>query len=369
MAFRIDTGTLRPARKTADGRLRADAYLTRSGVFEYMNPDGSIRREYRPAEEVFRADSLASLSMVPVTDDHPPSMLSAENAREFAVGAVGEAVRKDGDLVAAPLVVYDAPTVSKMDGGKVQVSCGYECAIEETPGIAPGGERYDVIQRDITYNHVAIVDAGRAGASVRVRMDASTMVTPDAPIPAEDSLMEEIRKELTAALSDLAKATNRIDELTARADKAEADLAAAVARADKAEGERDAATARADKAEKERQDAADAAPALMRARIDLENKAAAVLGEDFDASATDLELKRAVVKKLDAVEIPEDKSADYVDARFDAAIDRADLSVAALAGARKATEETRHDAGEDPEVKARRAMMERHANAYKKANQ
>ncbi len=43
-----------------------NARLTKSGVFNYDE-----HREYRPDEEVVRADSLESLKGAPVTDLHP----------------------------------------------------------------------------------------------------------------------------------------------------------------------------------------------------------------------------------------------------------------------------------------------------------
>ncbi len=115
---RIDYSTLKAPTRRADGTLVADALLTRTGVFTYRNPDGTERREYRPPTEVFKADALESFRLVPLTDDHPPVMLNAQNARQYSVGCVGENIRKDGRFVAATIAVHDAGTIAKMDGGK-----------------------------------------------------------------------------------------------------------------------------------------------------------------------------------------------------------------------------------------------------------
>ena len=65
--FRLDfNGTSKTFKRTPQGFLRVNARLTKSGVFNYENT-----REYRPDEEVFRADSLESLKGAPVTDLHP----------------------------------------------------------------------------------------------------------------------------------------------------------------------------------------------------------------------------------------------------------------------------------------------------------
>lgn len=171
MAFRLDIARLRPARREKDGRLRVDAHITRAGVFEYLNPDGSIRRELREPEEVFKPESMASFQQVPVTNNHPPVLLTADDARRYMVGMSGENVGRDGEWIRTSLAVADRATADDMEGGKVQVSCGYNCKIDATPGLHPVYGRYDVRQYEIRGNHIAIVEVARAGAGARVRMD------------------------------------------------------------------------------------------------------------------------------------------------------------------------------------------------------
>jgi hypothetical protein len=348
--FRYDRGTLRSPRYTADGRARVDAYLTRSGVFEYLNPDGSTRREYRPPDEVFHADSLESLAQVPVTDDHPPAPLTSENATQYARGAVGETIRRDENKVASSIVVFDAGLIAKMRAGKVETSCGYHCDVDPTPGVSPEGERYDSIQRNIRYNHAAIVDVGRAGPDVRVRMDAAMQTE------RTDTGATMDPKELAAALVKVAEQTARADKLEAerdaekaRADKADQVLAAEKSRVDKAEADRDAAKSRADAADKRDADAARAA---------LEQRAIAVLGEKRDFTGkSDRDVKIAVIEHTDSVKIATDKSDAYVDARFDRALEQRPQIFAPVVG----TPAPRADA--DPEGAARAAMMKRNAEA------
>lgn len=186
--FRLDRGELKPARRMPDGRLIAEGLLTRAGVFSYRNPDGSERRELRPPEEVFRADALQSFAMVPLTNDHPTDLLDTKTARRHAVGGVGENVRKDEDFVRAPITVWDADTIAQMEAGKLALSCGYQVDLDETPGVHPLYGRYDAVQRNIRGNHVALVQAGRAGEAARVRMDAAAMIAEpraDAELSAE----------------------------------------------------------------------------------------------------------------------------------------------------------------------------------------
>lgn len=361
MAFRLDIGSLKPARRLSNGTLRVDGHLARTGVQIYLNPDGTERREYRPPEEVFRADSLSSFALVPVTDDHPPTMLDARNCRMHAVGSVGESVRADGNHVMATLAVFDADTIAKMEAGKVDLSCGYEADIIDESGVTPEGEPYDSIQRNIRGNHVAIVDRGRAG-SARVRMDG-VIERPQL----EGPVMDELQKKLAEALVKIATESSR-------ADQAEASLAAERTARATVEAELSNARKDAEAAAKQRADADSKAAANLdarvQARVDLLVESRRVLGEEFDpAKHTDRQIKVAVIAKVDSETIADDVPDVAVDLLYKGALKRAGGS--ALAEARATITPPipagampfRADA-DDTEAKARRDMQARAAKAY-----
>lgn len=157
------------------GGIRVPARLTRVGVLEYRKPDGTIRRELRLPEEVFNSDSLASLNGAPVTDlAHHRGLLDVSNWKEATLGTTIE-IRKDGNFVAADLLINDPSAIADIENGRLHdISCGYRCKLEYTPGVW-NGERYDAIQRDIRYNHVAVLPRGRgrAGADVSLRLDTN----------------------------------------------------------------------------------------------------------------------------------------------------------------------------------------------------
>lgn len=170
---RFDVATLGNAERTPQGFLRIPAYLTRVGVLEYKRADGQVVRELRPRDEVFRAQSLATLSAAPVTDLHPTQMVSPANVRELSVGHVSDTVKADGHRVAAHVTIQEAKAIEAVEQGKRrELSCGYQCRIDTTPGTYEG-EPYDQVQRDITYNHVAIgpQNWGRAGRDIALRLD------------------------------------------------------------------------------------------------------------------------------------------------------------------------------------------------------
>ena len=72
-----------------DGFMRDSPIVARTGVYEYRNPDGTIRREYRPADEVFASDALNSFRGKPITVLHPKKgKITAANAFGTAIGSI-----------------------------------------------------------------------------------------------------------------------------------------------------------------------------------------------------------------------------------------------------------------------------------------
>lgn len=384
MALRYDIGALAPARKLPDGRLVAEGHLTRAGIFLYWNADGSTRRELRLPEDVFRDDSLETFAFAPVTDDHPPEFLNAGNARKYAVGAVGERVRRDEDHVRARITVFDAETIAKMESGKCALSCGYEVDLDETPGEHPVYGKYDAVQKNIRGNHVAIVDVGRAGDTVRVRMDAAVQVIERAAGAKELRMaIDKQAAELLATEKTRADNAERArDEEKARADKAEGALESLREEVEALRKTRDDGGDEVEKLreqvvgltaklteEKTRADRAES-PERLRAAVDqrvrIEGAAAAVLGDRYDAARySDREIMDAVVEKLHGAGIPKDKSDDYARARFDAALEgfrAGELALAALRATARTEEKPRMDARA-----AREAMVARNRGAWRPA--
>jgi hypothetical protein len=396
MAFRIDIGSLRSPERLPDGRLRVDGYLTRTGVFEYRNADGSTRREYRPEGEVFKADSVETFRDAIVTEDHPPEMISARNARAYQVGMISGAPRRDGKHVAATIVVNDAATIAKLERGeKNEISCGYECDLEAAPGVSPEGERYDAVQRNIRGNHVALVPIGRAGPTARVRMDAAEMIPSSenqtmtvedlkAALAAETSRADSLQAKLDALPPALAAnaakkkaAAEGDDEDSEESDddkpaflkkklaKSDAAVKAIELKLAEAETALAAERSRADAAVQARTDAEAGSMAAARARLALEGVAGSILGSEFKADASNRELMVAVVKKLDGDDVPAERSDDYVAARYDGATRRRDAGADALAGLRAAViPPVRADQIPDEDAAARK-MREDSANAWK----
>ena len=227
MALRLDRSPLSKATRLDSGAIRVPARLTRTGVFAYRQPDGSTRREYRPADEVFAPSALEALRAAPVTAEHPTAgarRVTAATWSSVAIGHVGDDVRADADrrFVESSIVISDADAIARVDSGALrEVSVGYDVDLEMSPGVSPEGEPYDAIQRRIRPNHVALVPRGRAGSEVALRLDSAGDEIPDTT-PKEPAPMK-IKIAGREYEAGTPEAEAAIAALTARADAAEAE--------------------------------------------------------------------------------------------------------------------------------------------------
>ena len=195
--------------RTPEGFLRIRARIARVGVHDYKageigGPPGAspdkIVRVYRPVGAVFDPASMASFAAKPVTLDHPPAMVDSANWKRFAVGHSGAAVSREGDHLAADLIITDAAAVARAEAG-AELSNGYWADFVFTPGWTSSGEPYDAVQRNIRGNHIALVDSGRCGPSCRLDGAATLRreIPPDLSLAAARPGRPRVAKPTTGA--------------------------------------------------------------------------------------------------------------------------------------------------------------------------
>lgn len=294
---RYDRTTLK-AKRTDEGFITDSPVISRVGIFEYQDGKGGIRRELRLPEHVFAPESLASIQGKPVTDGHP-GHVDSKNVRSHSVGTVLTPGRADSDDLLADIVIHDTKPV---DDGKKELSCGYTCRLDETPG-SWNGQRYDAIQTDIKYNHLAIVERGRAGNS-RLNLDAADAVI----TPEDEQIMTMVKIRLDSGI-----AYDGAPEI-------EQELTAVRARADSESARADSEKARADKAEADIEQARKDAHAAALSRVKLES-VAAIHKVEVRADMADRAIREAVIKSVrgDKFDIT-GKSDAYVEAAYDIAV-------------------------------------------------
>lgn len=296
---------------TDEGFLRVPGRVARTGVQEYLarelGLDGDpmrVVRVYRPAEEVFAADSLASYESSDVTNPHPPTLVTADTYRQYAVGVVRTPGRQDGDFVVVDMVIKDAKTIRDIESGKCELSAGYTAVYDESPGVTEDGEQYDYVQRDIRINHVAIVERARAGAQARVFDHTPEKIPMTHKVTLDSGRSVEVQDEATAALlSDTFERLNKqVTDAQAEADKAKATAD------DLSEKLEDARKASSDEAIKAR-------VAEVAAVTDAARK---IAGAEFTCDSLDvIEIKRAALVAAQPKREFADKSAAYIEAAFD----------------------------------------------------
>jgi len=326
-------------------RLRVDGHLSRTGVQIYDQGDGTVRREQRDAAEVFCAPSLASMRAMPVTVGHPDlQMVTADNWRTLARGHVGDDVRRadDGIHTQASIWILDAETQRRVTSGDlVELSVGYFAELEEQGGRNDAGEEYDARQTQIRGNHLALlqVDQARGGRGCRLRLDSmgdAHYITDPAMGQEENKRMKikikadgydhEIEADsdsiVTALEKDRARSQAIIDEMRSGLEKIQAQLDAETNRAKDLETKLAAET-----------DPAVKNDAIEKA-IKLRSDARRVAGDKVDLTGTPEQVRRAALlsRGLDLA----DKSDTYVEARFDAELERAASRSDALGAARLA---------------------------------
>jgi hypothetical protein len=339
---------------TPEGYIHADGVTTRCGIFIYRNNDGSIRRELRHPEDVFDAASLATMKMLPVVNTHEGGFVNSENAKARQIGFVGQEVRADGMLVKAPVRITTADGVSAVQAGRNKLSLGYLADTEPAPkGALFDGEPYDFRQRNIRYNHLAIVDAPRAGSVAQLKLDSEDAIQIDGNTLhfdgdsnmkkkiTYDGVEYEVDAQVAVALE---KAAKRADDAEGEAKAAKTEAATAKAAEEAAKGKMDQAVADAKKA---KEDATKNYDADVKERVELVLVAQEMLDADalkkLDGMKND-EIRIAVIKVKAPTFDAKDKSADYIRSRFDAVLETDEDGIASQRVAIRGNAQTREDA-------------------------
>lgn len=151
-----------------------DNPLSLVGVFPYLgrsigapDPD-KVYMVLRPEEELADQECIDSFKLLPWIDEHV--MLGGEftPAEEKGVdGVIGENVYYKNGKLYGNIKVFSDKMAALIEADKKELSCGYRCEWDFTPGIW-NGQRYDAIQRKIRGNHLALVEKGRMGKEVAV---------------------------------------------------------------------------------------------------------------------------------------------------------------------------------------------------------
>ena len=340
MTMRYDRVPIK-AQRTPEGYIKDTPVITRTGVFVYYDASGNARRELRLPDEVFKADSMATLRGVPITNGH--TAVNSENVRQHAIGTVLSEGKQDGDNMVAEIVIHDPTPVLQ---GKKELSLGYEVKLDETTG-EWNGQKYDAIQRDIRFNHLAVVERGRAG-NARLNLDAAEAASSD-----EENAMTMVKVRLDSGI-----AYDAAPEVEQEMIRLRNELSEAKSATDAEKARADASDAKAKDAEKAIEQARADAHAAAMARVKLE-AAAKALQVEHKADAKDRDIKEACIKAVRGDADLGDKSEAYIDAAFDLAVQDAEARKDAKDEQTKQLNTVKNDTKEGAQLSPRDLMIAR----------
>lgn len=331
----LDRASVGQVKETKEGYLVATSRVARTGVQEYYAKElgdiaadrdpNSVVRVYRHPDQVFHKDSLASITRLPVTIDHPSEDVTADNWARLSVGDIGDAYATEPEWIVVNPMLKDAAAVKAARTTHPELSMGYSANIVK----ARDGLDADFEVSDIRYNHIALVPKARAGDMARI--GDGWGVT-----PLEDSKPGEqptIKGGQMAELKPVALGDGVVQVAVADAaaiDKFKADTAKQLA---DAKSVADAAIAAKDAELAQLQAKLDDAQskilsdaeldARVAKRAELVSVAASIAPNVKTAGMNDAAIRKAVVVAKIGDAAIDGKSDAYIDARFDILADAA----------------------------------------------
>lgn len=150
--FGLDSLLYDEARKV----LKVPIVLAKEMVYHYNDYDA-----FRPKEEL---EAVASyIKGIPVTRGHPDEMIVTD--REEVLGWAIDAEFEDDELRAV-LEISDKDLIEDIQSGKLKgISPGHFSRLDKAASGDYEGTHYDVTQRDIFIDHIAVVEEGRCSVT------------------------------------------------------------------------------------------------------------------------------------------------------------------------------------------------------------
>lgn len=308
------------------------------GVFPYIKADNSVEMEAKLPTELLSEGTVSSANSKPITDNHPDELVTQVNARNYMKGFTATNAHVENDKLKVDMTITDKSLIDEINKGKQELSIGFETEVVPKKGEYKG-VAYDSVQRNIRINHVAVVEQGRAGHSVRLLGDSAEMIEQDAQKKGKRMDTTKVRldgADVTVATADADKIikldadnadkAKKIAELEAQIEEKKKELDELKGKSEEEKKNADEAQAKADAAEKElnslkKEYSGDAMHKAVNDRLNLVGKVKPYLGDSYDFNGkTDKQLKLDTITALDSSIDLKDKSDDYINAYFDAAL-------------------------------------------------
>ena len=174
-----------------------------------------IYKGYRPASELSKPDTIESVNGIPIQLAH--HMDYADNpAKNTRVGSTGTDGAFHSPFLTNSLHIQDKNAIDRInDGSMRELSLAYRYKPVFQSGETPDGEKYDFVMTDISANHLALVDEGRAGHEVLVYDSKGGFMADnvDKTLPAADD--DAVEKKEVALAQQVKQGAQKLIDLHA----------------------------------------------------------------------------------------------------------------------------------------------------------
>ena len=173
-----------------------------------LDPD-KIYKGYRPESELKKATTIESINGIPIQLRHHPDF-AEDPAKDTRIGATGTDGKYASPYLMNSLHFFDKKARDLIESEALrELSLAYRYKPDFTPGKTEDGQEYDFIMRDISGNHLALVEQGRAGHEVlvydskRSEMDREEIA---------NLVQDALDKKLSGILGAFTKLAERVDK-------------------------------------------------------------------------------------------------------------------------------------------------------------
>lgn len=325
---RFDRAFIKDYNETDEGYLTVRAVVTKPGVYPYGRDDGSIQFELKHPEDIYSDHTVGSCNAKPVTDDHPDEPVNMKNIKAYGKGMSHTDASVQGGGIMVGFTIWDEDLIEKVYDGKREISLGFMTDLVAEDGTYEG-QNYQFRQTNVDVNHIAIVDQGRVGPEAAIKGDSSGWRKDSAAWQVDHKENKSGGGSMPTIKIDNkdyevdSVVKSRIDALETK----EQQLDTVTKERDTLQGTVDANKTKIDNLEQELKDAKESGPShedmqkAVDARLALIDSARNYLDEDFDyTTKSDKDIKVAVIQKADENFKADDKSDEYINARFDGTV-------------------------------------------------
>ena len=178
-----------------------------------------IYKGYRSAEELSKPETIESVNGIPIQLMHHMDYADAP-AKATRVGSTGTDAAFHDPYLTNSLHIQDKKAIDRInDGSMRELSLAYRYKPIFTAGVSPDGEKYDFLMTDISANHLALVDEGRAGHEVLVYDSKEGEKSMAEEVKTPQATGEEPAKQ-EAAVAEVAKGVQDLVDLSKPAEPA-----------------------------------------------------------------------------------------------------------------------------------------------------